>query len=145
MTTLLELKDKVQRYLTETFRVEVDNDGDFVIRGESTAVWVRCIVLENAKDQPTLVKVFARILTEVTPTPELFEYVATSADDYTFGHLSLDKQDGGTYGIWMTHRLLGDYLDAEEIRWAVGAVVGTADKLDDDLKARFGGRRLMED
>lgn len=145
MTNFLELKDKVQRYLTEFFRVEVDSDGDFVVRGGSTAVWIRCGVLEEVKDQPTIVEVLARILSGVTPTPELFEYVATSADDHTLGHLSLAKEDGGTYGIWMTHRLLGDYLDAEEIRWAVGGILWAVDELDDDLKARFGGRRLVED
>ncbi len=144
MTTLLEVKDKVQRYLTEVFRVEVDSDGDFVIRGESAAVWVRCSVLEAAKSQPTIVSVFARIISGVTPTPELFEYVATSADNYVFGHLSLNKEDEGTYGIWMTHTLLGDYLDAEEVRSAVGAILVTVDDLDDELKARFGGRRFME-
>jgi len=145
MTTVLELKDKVQRYLTEVFRVEIDRDGDFVICGESAAVWVRCAVLESAKNQPTIVRIFARVLSGVAPTPELFEYIATTTDDFIFGHLSLVKEDEGTYGIWMTHRLLGDYLDAEEIRWAVGGILGSTDVLDDELKARFGGQRLVED
>ncbi len=40
-----------------------------------------------------------------------------------------------------THTLLGDYLDEEELHNAVGAVVTTADRLDDELQSRFGGKR----
>ena len=36
---------------------------------------------------------------------------------------------------------LGDYLDEEELHNAVGAVVTTADRLDDELQSRFGGKR----
>ena len=48
----------------------------------------------------------------------------------------------GDEGITVTfsHNLLGDYLDAEELMYAVGGVASSADELDDELVAKFGGR-----
>ena len=145
MTNLLELKDKAQRYLAEVVPVEIDRDGDLVIRGESTAVFIRCAHLGDQSDEggPSVVRIFAPILQDVAPTPELFEFVATHSDDWIFGHLWVHLKDGSAT-IQLAHRLLGDYLDAEEIRWATLAMLNTADKIDDELKSRFGGMRFIE-
>jgi hypothetical protein len=44
----------------------------------------------------------------------------------------------------MKHTLLGDYLDEEELHWALYQLLNTADKLDDELKQKFGGKRLAD-
>lgn len=146
MTDLLELRDKVQRTLVDTFSdVRVDSDGDFVIPYESTSVFVRCSEQGEGDSKRTLVAIFAVVLSEVNPTPELFEFVAVHADDWVFGHIcTVRDKDSGLNRVLMRHTLLGDYLDAEELRSAVVAIVVSADRLDDEMKETFGGKRFRE-
>jgi len=146
VTTLLELRDKVQRTLTETFSdVRVDSDGDFAIPYESTSVFVRCSEQGEGDSKRTLVQIWAEVLSEVNPTPELFEFVATHADDWVFGHIfTIRDGESGLNRVLMRHTLLGDYLDAEELRSAVVGIVISADKLDDEMKDSFGGKRFRE-
>ena len=47
--------------------------------------------------------------------------------------------------LGFSQRLLGDYLDEEELTHTVVAIAGTADILDDELQAKFGGKRFHED
>ena len=43
-----------------------------------------------------------------------------------------------------SHTLLGDYLDPEELRSAIGAVATTGNDLDDEVQDRFGGERWAD-
>jgi len=141
---MLVLRDRVQRYLTDAFgTVQVGQGGTFSLQAGSARVFVSC--REWPDNDRRLVHLAAPVLQGCTASPELFEHIATRADDYLFGHLSADREQDGTINVWFTHTLLGDYLDPEELEYAVGGVGGTADQLDDELKARFGGRRFHED
>jgi hypothetical protein len=95
-------------------------------------------------DPQTLVQLSSPILWEVEPTPALFEYIARSS--YYFGHITVydDSDAPGKLFLLMSHTLLGDYLDEEELSSALYAILGTADKLDDELKQKFGGKRLAD-
>ena len=143
-TALLILKDKVQRYLTDLAgTIQLLPDGLFAVDSGSARVLVLCD--EWAGADQTLVHVFAPLLQGVKPSPELYEHVALHADDYLFGHLSARPEDDGTIAVMFTHVMLGDYLDPEELKHAVGGVLAPADILDDELQARFGGKRFHED
>ena len=54
--------------------------------------------------------------------PSVFEYIALHADDYIFGHLNATRTDDGLR-IGLSHCLLGDYLDEDELIRAVGVMV----------------------
>lgn len=136
-----QVKAKVQAILTEKGPVSLDGDGDYSIPMGSTRVFVR--VLAHPNNEATLVSVFAPVLSGVPLTPEFYEYVALNADSLYFGHLSLDTNDSGGF-LMVTHILLGDYLDADELLYAVFGVASAADELDDDLQARFGGKRFAD-
>jgi hypothetical protein len=139
---ILVLKDKVQRYLSELVgTVEIDRDGDFTLRHGSSRVFVRCAELKGDR---TYVAITVPLLFGCQASPELFRHVATHADDWVFGHLSAHEGDDGV-AVFFTHRLLGDYLDPEELKSAVGGVAATADDLDNELQGQFGGRRFHED
>lgn len=143
-TELLLLKDKVQRYLADMAgTVQVVPDGVFSLQSGSTRVFVRCLPWADTGN--SLVKVFAYVLQGVKPSPELYEYIALHADDYLFGHLSVAKLDDENFALMFTHVMLGDYLDPEELKHAVSGVLFTADRLDDELQPRFGGKRFQED
>lgn len=137
------LKEKIQRYLTQNFNnITIDRDGDFSLRHESARVFVSAGSPKSA--DWTFASVWSPFLFGVKPTPELFEYVALHTDDTIFGHLYAHRtEDGVTLGF--SQRLLGDYLDEEELTHAVVAVVTTANDLDDELQAKFGGKRFHED
>jgi hypothetical protein len=143
-TQLLMLKDKVQRYLSDLVGpLQLTATGDFSFQFGSARVFVNCTAFGDAGD--TVVRVTAPVLFECKPSPDLYEHVATHADDYLFGHLSVQPQHDGTVSVMFTHILLGDFLDPEELKRAVGGVVTTADQIDDELKARFGGKRFHDD
>jgi hypothetical protein len=142
-TAVLLLKDKVQRYLGEIVgRVEVDSDGDFTFRQGSSRIYIRCGPWPDTDN--TLVHLTVPVLLECKPTPALFEHVATHSDDYLFGHLSAVYRDE-LVDIYLTHTLLGDYLDLEELRHGVLAMAVTGDRIDNALQEQFGGRVLHDD
>ena len=143
MADLNEVTAKVQRILAKNWRVELDADGGFRVWFESTGCRVSCHQEED--DGIVVIKVTAPILFDVPVTTDLFRWVATAGADYRFGnaHLYLDESET-TAAIFFTQMILGDYLDEEELNWAVGAVGFTADRLDDELLPIFGGRRATD-
>jgi hypothetical protein len=143
----LELRDKVQRYLLDMglHGVEITRSGGFTFRKGSTRVFVDLDERGKDDDRFTVVRVTAPFLQNVPATPEVFEWVAKSADDWLFGHLGMLENEDGTYIIVFSHRILGDYLDPQELYHAVAAIAVTADDMDDELAARFGGETFHSD
>jgi hypothetical protein len=141
---LLVLKDKVQRYLGDMVgAVQVTPDGDYTFQLESARVFVKCWIWEGPG--AGIVSITAPLLMGCKASPELFEHVALHADDWLFGHLSARRSaTDGEVDLFFNHVLLGDYLDPEELKRAAGAVIGTANDLDDQLQAKFGGKRFHE-
>lgn len=141
-TRLLEVKDRVWRYLADLVgAVQLTPDGMFSFPAESTQVFIRCLAWGT---DSTLVGIDCPVLLDCPASPELYEHVATH-NSYHFGHLAIVPGEDGKVLVLFTHTLLGDYLDPEELKVAVVGVAGTAKDLDDELKAKFGGRRFHED
>ena len=132
---------KVQKYLTEGLgSVSIDRDGDFRIPYGSTECFVS---IRDGFGDHTIVEAWAIVLSEVRPTAELYHHVAEN--DFTIGNLSVYDADDGTVRLIFSLRLLGDFLDPEELLLAVAMVARTADDLDDELQARFGGRKFTDE
>lgn len=135
------LRVKVQRIVADRLgTVEVDKDGDVTFAQGSTRVWIRVI----AQEERSVVKVFAPIVTGVKATPELFRWLALASGRYLFGSIDVVEKDD-TLDTFFYHCLLGDFLDPEELHTAIGAVVLTADELDDELREEFGGKRWTDE
>lgn len=134
---------RVQQYLTQNFgSVNIDANGSYSMRHGSSRIFVR--VQTQDEIDWTLVSLSIPLLLRVKETPAVFEYVSLHADDYIFGHLSVTRTDEGLV-LFLNHSLLGDYLDEEELCRAVAFMLGSADNLDDELEAQFGGDRYHED
>ena len=112
MDAVAETRAKVQHYLTKNGRVEIDQDGDFTFRAGSSRVFIRVV---DWGDSDTVVSVWAVVAGEVPVTPALFEFVATTTDDYMMGHLGCQVVDDGTALITFNHRVLGNVLDEEAL------------------------------
>jgi hypothetical protein len=136
------VREKVQRFLTAKLgSVEIDSDGDFVLRNESAAGFVTIIDWGNDK---TIVRVWSPVLREVGLTADVYKWVATDGQENYFGHAHVVTADGQAGMIVWEHELLGDYLDEDELMIAVYGVVGVANDIDDDLKSKFGGKLASE-
>jgi len=134
------VKAKVQAILVDIATVTLESNGYSIAMG-STKVFVD---VSPFGDESTVIRLWAPVLIEVTPSNELYEYVALNADAYVFGHLHACLTESGTVNILMSHNLLGDFIDRDEIGRALYAVVGTADGIDNELQKRFGGKLLSE-
>ncbi len=151
MATVEQTMMKVQRILTGPMGLRVQLEGDTMsVQFAEMSTQVRLRVLDWGEDEHgdprTLVRVAAPVLWAVPPSPELYEWVATKGGDYLFGHVAAaeDPEEPGTLFLVMTHTLLGDYLDEPELATAMFGVLTVADDLDDELQARFGGKRLAD-
>lgn len=135
------VRDRVQRMLARLLGgVQVGADGEFSFPFETTRVFVR---VDPWQDQWTVVSVYAITNLGVPPSPELYKFLATE-DRWWFGHVSAAEEEDGTLLVTFRHTLLGDFLDPEELRIAVGTVAVTADEIDDEIRNRFGGQRVAD-
>lgn len=141
MAKVDDVRNKVQRILAEKFgSARVDSDGDFFVTYQSAVVFVR---VRDWMDSGTVVKIFSHVLRDIKVTPEVYKWVATNSINPMFGAFGLAEGDHPT--ILLSHNLLGDSLDPDELLNAVAAVAIMADEQDDKLQKMFGGRRMIED
>jgi hypothetical protein len=137
------VRAKVQAILTERAMVSIDKDGDYSFEMGSTRVFVRVVAHPNG--EATLISVFAPVLFNVPLSPEFFEFIARNTDALIFGHIILTEGQDARHGnLMVVHKLLGDYVDGDELLYAAYGVAGAADSFDDDLKAKFGGDRFSD-
>lgn len=129
-------RSKVQKFLTALGPVTIDADGDYSLRAGSARVFVG--VSPHPNGESTLVRVFSHVVEDVPLTPELYEFVATDWS-MVFGTLVVVKRDGGKGAIIMRETLLGDFIDAEELEYAVLGIAFSTDAMDNKLVSQFGG------
>lgn len=136
------LRQKVQRIVaSELGSATVDSDGDIVIRHESVVVFISVIEQQSRN----IVKLWSTLVVDVTPTPALYEWVATEGQSYFFAKTKASSpSDEGTVRVLWEYDLLGDYLDPQELMNALHVVVPIANDLDDQLVTMFGGRRWTD-
>lgn len=142
---------KVQRLLTGPMGLRIQLQGETItvtFNDSSTRVNLNVTAWGQNKsgDPSSLVRLSCPLLWEVEPTPAVYEWIAREGGKYYFGHVSAydDASAAGKLFLMMQHTLLGDYLDEEELHWALYTMLQTADGLDDELKGKFGGKRLAD-
>lgn len=110
--------------------------GDVAVRYGSAIV---SVVVQRFDEDSSLVVLDAPLVSGITPSAELYEYVATATPEQGVGHLGLTIADDGTATIHFRHSLLGEYLEPAELRMSVVAIALLGDRMDDALAERFGG------
>lgn len=137
---------KVQQMLVANFNgVTLTADGGFSLRFGSARAFIRVVNTGDEPDALTFVGITIPTLIGVNAGTDLYEYVAYHSDDFRLGHLSVYRQKDDSVDLFVTHQILGDYLDEEELRVAVSWVAASADRIDDELQTKFGGQRFHED
>ena len=136
---VLALREVIESKLAEVVeRYSADDNGAYVFGLESALVYVVPAWLESGA---TVVRIFAITNLDVQVTHELTRYLLAKNLDFVLGGFAVDSDNGA---VWFHHNLLGEYLAPEELEATLGAVAATANDLDDEIKARFGGRLYIE-
>lgn len=144
-SNVAEVSATVQRILTNGYNeVSITKDGDWAIRHGSARAFVQVLGRGEGDSGFTQVNVWSIVLSEVKPSLELFKYVAIDAQQYVWG-AAYAFEDDGDITIGLRIRLLGEGLTDDQLTRAVGGILGAADDLDDEMKAKFGGRRYYEE
>jgi len=125
---------QVRDHLSSFDDVTVNDDGSATLLWGSARV---DITVEVFDEDQSVVQVKATCVTGATPSPDLYQHVATSSVD--LGHYTVVPETGGTVGIVISHGLIGEFLNPAELRMTIVAVANEADTTDDALAARFGG------
>lgn len=143
MPTVADTTRLVQRLLARSFTEARATNGGFALRSGTTAVFVEVKGWSQAdRADSTWVHVWAPVAKDVPQSADLYRWIATT--DHIFGGLRLSDEEGQCTVIF-EYALLGDRLDEVELANAVRVVAATADEIDEDVVARFGGRRLIDE
>jgi hypothetical protein len=140
MSAVDQTRAKVQRiYAKKLGSVEVGRSDEFIVRHGSAVLFVN--VSKGFGNDGTVVQLLVPLVTDVPVTDELFRFVATEGQGYMIGTLRANVNDDQKTA-WMSlgYCLIGDDLDESELIHATGALVTTADDLDNELRERFGGK-----
>jgi hypothetical protein len=136
---LTTLKSTTAKYLQESFGGFLrDQNDNFVLQAGSARIVIS--PLDWIEGQ-TLVRVVALVNMGGGPVEELSKYLIAENLKLIFGKFSFEPIAGM---VFFEHTLLGDFLNRKEIEVAVKAIASTADKYDDELQARFGGKKFGE-
>jgi hypothetical protein len=91
-------------------------------------------------DSEAVISTRAFVVREVEITPDLMHYLLRKNDKMRFGAFGLAENGA----IFFEHAILGSTCTKEELRASVLAVSQTADLLDEEITARWGGQRAFD-
>ena len=111
--------------------------GMLALQEGSAVVYVRVFPIGSEK---TGVEVFSYVAIGVEATDELMRFLLTYNLKLMMGGFGLLCADDGTATVLLTQTMLGETLSKEELYAGVSAIAGVADRLDDVIVSRFGGR-----
>ena len=135
--------DKTRGYLQSLFgeiNVKILDD-TFVLQEGSTFVYVRVFPIGAKKSG---VEVFAYVVVDVDVTEQLMRYLLTYNLRLILGAFGLTRGEGSKGTVILTHTILGESMEREELHASVTAVARVADDLDDQIVAAFGGRTALD-
>ena len=116
----------------------VDEHGNYILGIASARVFIVPTWIESGS---TVIRVFAITNLDVPITAELTSYLLEKNLEFVFGGFALDVDEGA---VWFNHNLLGDFAHPDQLEATLAAVAQTADRYDDEIKDRFGGRLYVE-
>ncbi len=143
MTPLEEVRKKVVRILADEFGALFRVDDDF---GMEVAIRGTACFINLDERSVVLIDLYAPILRSVSLTNELFQWVATSGQDFQIGSVVLEMQESVDSGaLFYRYALVGNDIDPMELVYAVSMVGYSADRLIQILQPAFGGKSYHED
>ena len=137
---------KVERYLRKGGPYEVLENGLYRIREGSAQVLISVNLLGNGK---AFVRVYSYALREVKKAGNeaMFEDFCKLNEEWVFGKIYWREkpETPGLGWVMIEHILLAEYLDYEELASGIGCLAYLANEYDDRLKAKYGGKRFIDE
>lgn len=109
----------------------------FVINFGSAVASTRVIPWE---ENDALITTRSYVVTDIELTPELTYYLLRENNGIRFGRFALDAEND----IVFEHSLVGSTCDQIELEYSVTTVIKLADSYDDEIVARWGGKRALD-
>jgi hypothetical protein len=122
--------------------VYVNRHGAIIVPFDKTVVFVEVtdVFTDNGR-----VNVRAPVLLDLGLTPEVTRHVAVNGGNFLFGALSFYAEgDADTATLEFDYSLFGETVDESVLVAAVWLAVGSATKIQEDLRPRFGGRSILD-
>jgi len=116
-------------------------DDTFVLQEGSTFVYVRTFPIGEKKSG---VEIFSYVVVDVEVTEQLMRYLLTYNLRLILGAFGLARGEGSKGTVLLTHTILGDSMDREELYGSVSAIARVADDLDDQIVTAFGGQTALD-
>jgi Putative bacterial sensory transduction regulator len=117
-------------------RYVVDSAGDIAVSYGDTTTYLRSF---EHGGRP-LVRIWAITNVDLPLSDELGRFLVTENATFPFGGF-----EANAGRVAFSHTLLGGrFLQRRELETALSAVVGTAERYNDEIKSRFGGRLFGE-
>lgn len=91
-------------------------------------------------DDETLITTRSYVVTGIHITPELSYYLLRENNGIYFGRFAYDAEND----IVFEHSLVGEGCDRTELNHSVTTVIRIADSYDDEIVARWGGKRALD-
>lgn len=139
MSKIDEIQIKVQKYLTkELGNISVDEDGIIEFPFGSTKVTIGVKELMGE----VVVEVFSPVIFEPKNLNGLYEKlnILNMVSPVSWVYLELDNLNL----VIAKYTVLGDFLDLEELRYAIAIVCNSADSLDEDMAKEFKAKRFID-
>ena len=132
-------RSELQEQLTEIgVTYEVDRDGDFVVTRGNSVTFVRPLEHEAR----TLVRIWAITNVDLPLSEDLTRFLLSENAAVGVGGFEADESGK----VAFSHTLLGgqDMLQRHELEAALAGVASAADRYNDEIKVRFGGKLFGE-
>jgi hypothetical protein len=102
------------------------------------SAWVEVRILPWKDD--TVINVRSTVVSDVTLTMDLLNHLLRENHEMRFGAFSVSNAGD----ILFEHTIVGSTIDKKELEASVIAVLEIADKYDDEIAARWGGKRALD-
>lgn len=130
---------RVEAVLRQMFPEVMElEDGGYAVDAGSVRVFVQSRIV----DQTPLVRVFSITNVDVPPEGGIAPFLLNANFHLPLGRFALDTQNRA---VWCDHVLSVDELSDGALARAIGGIAMTADRFDDEIKERFGGRTFREE
>lgn len=115
-------------------------DDTFVLQEGTTFVYTRPFAIGDKKSG---VEIFSYVTVDVDVTEELMRYLLTYNLRLILGGFGLSIGEDGKGSVILTHTILGDTMEREELYASVSAIARVADELDEQIATAFGGTTAL--
>lgn len=134
--------EKMRDHLTALFgEINVkEMDDALMLQEGSTFIYLRAFPIGENKAG---VEVFSYVAVDVDVTEDLMRFLLTYNLKLILGAFGMSIGENGKGTIVLTHTILGDTMERDELYGSVSAIARVSDDMDDQIVKMFGGATAL--